>query len=263
MAKRKKVVYYDDPLRDDFSRSTLKDRDLGGYRFLNTNPIFVFFSYLIYFLIAVPVLYLISKIFFGAKVVGKKKLKALKGKGAFFYGNHTQEADGFFVQAMLTRSRRTYILAGRAALSLKGLGWLLKMLGVIPIPKTPSEHLEFTKAIEYRHKRRDHIVIYPEAHIWPYYTGIRPFGEGSFVYPSKLLAPVVPICMTYRRRKIFKNGKPRITIHVGNIIYPDETLPIAERAKRLRDETYLYMRETAYSLDNYEYISYVRRSQPK
>jgi hypothetical protein len=48
------------------------------------------------------------------------------------------------------------------------------------------------------------IMIFPEAHIWPYSTHIRPFGDESFVYPAELGAPVLAIATTYRPRKIFK-----------------------------------------------------------
>lgn len=258
--KEKKVVYYTDLLNDDFAGTGLETKPLkANYHYVNKNPVYKFFSYLIYFLIAFPILYVVGKVWRGVRVKGKKNLKVLKGQGAFFYGNHTQIVDAFMVQAYLVPTRRTYIIADRAAFSIRGLRWLLKMMGMLPIPGNGEETSEFLKAIEYRHSRTDHIVIFPEAHIWPFYTGIRPFKGNSFIYPARLLAPVVPMCVTYRQRKIFKNATPRMTLHVGEVIYPDSSLPLPERCKALRDKCYAYMVDVAGDLDNYEYIEYRKK----
>ncbi len=257
---KERIIYYSDPLNDDFAGTGLKRVHLKkNYHYTSRNVFYRFVSFLVYYLIALPVLYVAGKFWRGIRVKGKKRLKALKGKGAFFYGNHTQIADGFMVQVYCVPWRRTSIIADRSAFAIKGIGWLLKMMGMLPVPETVGETMAFMKAIEDLNKRKNHIVIYPEAHIWPFYTGIRPFKENAFVYPSQLLAPVVPFCVTYRKRKIFRNKSPRMDIHIGQPVYPDASLSIHDRAKALRDRTYDFMVETASSNENVEWIKYVRK----
>ena len=41
---------------------------------------------------------------------------------------------------------------------------------------------EFRKAIAYRVGQNQSVAIFPEAHVWPYYTGIRPFSDASFQF---------------------------------------------------------------------------------
>ncbi len=45
------------------------------------------------------------------------------------------------------------------------------------------------------------MTIFPEAHVWPYYTGIRPFGEAAFHYPVATGKPVYTMTVTYQRRR--------------------------------------------------------------
>ncbi len=261
MAKEKKTIYYTDPLNDDFSPAHLTKQHLKeDYVYYRGNIFYRVISAIVYFGIALPILWLVGKLWRGVRVKGKKRLKkALKGKGAFFYGNHTHFVDAFLVQAYLTPSRRTYIIAGREALDLKGLVWLMKLVGILPIPETIGQTAKFLNTIETLNKKKYNISIFPEAHIWPFYTGIRPFIASSFVYPAKHNAPAVPFCVTYRRRKIFKSLPPLMTVHVGPIIYPDLTLDMKERVHKMRDEAYSFMVETASQPDNYEHIRYLRK----
>lgn len=45
---------------------------------------------------------------------------------------------------------------------------------------------EFNNAIEARLSKKHPIVICPEAHVWEYYTRIRPFADTSFRFPARL-----------------------------------------------------------------------------
>ena len=106
------------------------------------------------------------------------------------------------------------------------------------------------------------MCIYPEAHIWPYYTHIRPFRAGSFAYPAECGVPVVPYVVTYRERRVFKKLPPCITVQVGKPIAPDPAARSnsAER-HRLRNAAYAFMHETAEQANQPEYIRYVPAEQ--
>ena len=67
-------------------------------------------------------------------------------------------------------------------ISLKGTGTLVEMLAAIPIPSNVAGMKNFLTTIQKKIDKKSSITIYPEAHIWPYYTKIRPFKDVSFKY---------------------------------------------------------------------------------
>lgn len=103
------------------------------------------------------------------------------------------------------------------------------------------------------------MIIYPEAHIWPYYTKIRPFIDGSFGYPVKFNAPSIPIITVFKKRKFFK--KPKRVILIGKYVMPKEDLKVNENKKYVRDEIYKEMCELASKYNQDEYIKYIKVSE--
>jgi 1-acyl-sn-glycerol-3-phosphate acyltransferase len=155
--------------------------------------------------------------------------------------------------------RKTYVVANQAVTSIFGIRWFVMMLGALPVPENPEEVKKFLEALECHYRHRDVIMIFPEAHIWPYCTRIRPFADGSFNYPAQLNAPVVAMCTTFRQRKLFRHLPPKVTIHISDPYYPDLTKNLGERTKILRDQVYEFMEDTSASLDNYEFVSYYKK----
>ena len=71
-------------------------------------------------------------------------------------------------------------------------------MGAIPLPTKISGMRKFYDAVEHYHKSSN-ITIFPEAHIWPYYTGVRPFSDASFAYPVQMQAPVIAFFVAYTK----------------------------------------------------------------
>lgn len=256
---KKQTIYYEDLLNDDFAGTKIKHKPLPArFRYVHNDPFSIVIGFVLYYFIAIPILWCYAKISRGVKISGKKNIRSLKRQAVFFYGNHTQIEDAWIVQAFF-RLRRSCIIADQDATSIPGIRYLLKLLGCLPVPETPSEHEKFVAAIQYHVKKRHGIVIYPEAHIWPYCTRIRPFGEAAFTYPAELNVPVVPFCVTYRKRKVFKNASPRMTVHIGKPIYPDMGKSIPERKQILRDRVYDYMVDKSAEDENVEWVRYVKK----
>ena len=161
------------------------------------------------------------------------------------------------MQVYVSRFKRTYIVANQDATSIKGIRHLVKMLGCLPVPSNIEESKKFKAAVEKLIKKKKAISIYPEAHIWPYYTHIRPFKDDSFVYPAELLAPIIVTCTTYRKRKVFKKKPPLITIHVSKPFYPKPNQTVPERKAYLRKKAYEFMRDVSFEEENVEYCEYV------
>ena len=108
-------------------------------------------------------------------------------------------------------------------------------------------------------RKKNVVTIYPEAHIWPYYTKIREFSEGSFIYPVKFNAPVFAVTNCYKKRLIGK--KPRIVSYVDGPFYPSKDLSRKEAMIELKDKVYNAMVERSEKESNYEYITYIKNEK--
>ena len=58
--------------------------------------------------------------------------------------------------------------------------------------------IAFNEAVDKRLAQKNCLVIYPEAHVWPYYTGIRKFpaGDKSFKYAVRNKLPIFTMTTT-------------------------------------------------------------------
>ncbi|MGN0453416.1 MAG: 1-acyl-sn-glycerol-3-phosphate acyltransferase, partial [Ruminococcus sp.] len=205
-----KIRYYKE-FTDDFEETADQDYKLPeDYRYIRRDFLSRFLSGLIYSL-AIVFGGLYCRIFLHTKYKNRKAYKSVKGEGVFVYSNHTQPVGDVFLPALGAFPRRIYVVVSPANLKLPVLGRILPYLGALPLPATLGKMKEFTEAMRVRiEKEKKTVVIYPEAHVWKYYTGIRPFSEVSFKYPVKLNAPVFAQTVTYTKRRFGR--KPRATI---------------------------------------------------
>jgi 1-acyl-sn-glycerol-3-phosphate acyltransferase len=133
-------------------------------------------------------------------------------------------------------------------------------LGAWPLADTLKGTMRLLEAIQKMLGRHQVIAIYPEAHIWPFYTKIRPFPATSFQYASRNGVPAVPIVTTYRHpRGLFAAyRKPLMDVHIGEPIYPLAMFDIKENALRMHAHTISFMRCYATDESNvalYEYVN--------
>lgn len=170
------------------------------------------------------------------------------------YANHTQAFEDTFIPSLANYPKRNFLIVNPENISLKGTGWIVEMLGAIPVPSTVEATKWFLKEIEKRINQNHSITIYPEAHIWPFYIGIRNFKSVSFKYPVKLDKPVYSITNTYQKYGR-KNDKIQIVSYIDGPFYPDKSLKIKEATEKLRNEVYDQMKERSKN-SNIEYIKY-------
>lgn len=250
--KKQQILYYSS-FEDDFFQVGEKYTLVENYKYTKTNPIYKMWSSLLYGL-ALIFSTIYCRLFLHVRFVGTKKFRKQKG-GFFIYGNHTQPIGDVFNPALACFPKRIYTIVSAANLHLPVIGKLLRPLGALPLPDTISGMKEFNKALENRVKKGNPIVIYPEAHLWEYYTKIRPFSEASFYYPVKLNAPVFAMTTTYQKRKFGK--KPKITTYIDG---PFEVMQGTkkEQATYLCNHVYETMQMRAEN-SNCEYIKYVKK----
>lgn len=253
----KKVIYYEDALNDDFAGNDIQVTPVpADFPFAIRNPFWRILECILYRLIATPLVFLIGKLGFGLKIKNRKALKALRGKGYFLYGNHTQNMMDAYTPTLAVFPRHAHIVTGPAAVSIPVVRRFVQLLGGIPLPGSVKGYRPFLEALHLRIEQKRIVTIYPEAHIWPWYTGIRPFPDSSFAYPVRENAPVVAFATTFRKRKVFKRLWPCLTVTLSEPFYPDPSLSAREAKKKLRDEVYSFLCKTAAAPDNYVYYEY-------
>lgn len=255
--KEQKVYYYSDELNDDFAGTHIKRRSLPeDYVYLNKGFGGFLKRVFIYRLIVFPLLSLYNKLIKRVKYVNKKAFKGYKKRACFMYGNHTSMIVDAFNPSYLAFPRPADIIVNPDATSIKGLGWLIKTLGGLPIPDGYAGMKKFNAAVAEAVECRHWIAVYPEAHIWHYYTGIRPFPATSFAYPVKLGTPVFSYTLTYKKRR--HSDYPRYVVYIDGPFFPDTGLPYKQAVQKLRDEVYAAMYARA-QLSDCEYIRYEYR----
>ena len=97
------------------------------------------------------------------------------------YGNHTQPFADTFIPSRINYPKRNFFIVNPENVSMKFLGNIVQMLGAIPIPTTTKAMPNFLDSINKKIDKNYSITIYPEAHIWPYYTKIRPFALSLWI----------------------------------------------------------------------------------
>lgn len=250
-----KTIYYKDERNDEFSGIVRKTICIDeNYRYINKNKIWNLLSKIVYCVFALPIAYLYTKIKFGFRIENKKILNPYRKQGYFLFGNHTQVPGDGFIQALVSFPKKNYVVVNADNVSLKGTEQFMLMVGAMPLPTTMRGYKNFLDALHERCKQGKSIVIYPEAHIWPYYIGIRDFPQTSFNYPIRENKPVFAFTTVYKRRKYRKI--PRIIVKVDGPFLADQDLPRKEAEKKLRDQVYDTMVKRSKE-SNCEYIRYV------
>lgn len=251
--EEQKIFYYED-ITDDFMETKKQNYILpDDYEYLPKG---------IWFKIKASICYFLARIFANiycrlglhVSIKNRKVLKKLKGTGYFIYGNHSNPLSDVFTPGLVA-DRRIYTICSPANFGIPIIGRFLPELGGIPLGKNLEQKKKFRECIDIRIEEGKCVVIYPEAHLWPYYTDIREFSNKSFKYPAELNKPIICMTTTYQKRK--KGKKPKITVYVDGPFYPDKKLSIEENKEKLRNDAYKVMKErvknTTY--EGYKYIS--------
>ncbi len=254
----KKVIYYQDELNDEFSTAKIIPRKIDEhYCYIHKNPLWNIVSFILQNGLSMPIKILYAKIKFKIQYVGRWKLKDSKKKGYFIYANHTQPFADTFIPSIANYPKRNFFIVNPENVSMKGLQTVTEMLGAIPVPGNKTAMKNFLAILQKRIENKSSITIYPEAHIWPYYTKIRPFKEVSFKYPVEFDKPA--FCMTNTYQAYGKNkNKVKIVTYIDGPFFADKELNKKMAQKNLRDKIYNCMVERSKN-SNIEYIKYLKK----
>ena len=250
----KKIIYYKDELNDDFASTIKKVNPLPeNYCYVSKNPLFKLFSFVIYRLLARPLVWCYTVVKFRHKYVNKKAINKLRS-GCMIYGNHVTVVGEAFIPNLISIKKRNYIVTGKETNSLTCILPLLKALGNIPLGQTPAQQCRMYRCIKQRLREGHTVTVYPEAHIWPYYTGIRPFAADSFRVAAMCNVPVFSMTKCFQKKRLGKT--PKVVTFIDGPFYPKQGLTHAQNAQYLRDVVYEKMIERAQAHSTYVYYEY-------
>ena len=258
--QERKIIYYSDELNDDFAGTNINQQKLPeDFKYINKNFFFRLGAVILHWIVT-PIIWCMTKIIYHQKFVNKRALKRAKKTGYFVYGNHTNGMLDAYVPTLLNFPKNTYIIVNPDAVSIKGIKNIVLMLGALPLPNSMGLTFKFMSAIKERVNKKGVIMIYPEAHIWPYYTDIRNFRSDSFVYPVETNKPVFCFTNIYKKRRFSK--KPKVITYVDGPFLPDPTLTKKENITNLRNRVYDVMKRRIQTNPKYEYkYTYIKKEE--
>ncbi|MBR2499354.1 MAG: 1-acyl-sn-glycerol-3-phosphate acyltransferase [Clostridia bacterium] len=182
----------------------------------------------------------------GLRIYGKKNLK--KHKKAFKNGcitisNHVFMWD-FLCVSRAMRPRLGNFPAWKT--NLEGAnGPLIRMAGGIPIPTGNMRAMvKFKYAMEEVLEKGKWLHFFPEGSMWFFYPDLRPLKKAVFKYAVKYDKPLIPMAMSFRKRKgITKlfTKKPCVDLHIGEPLFVDKTVPTEQAIEKMHKEAYHVM----------------------
>ena len=254
---KRKTFYFTDPVNDDFAGTNVKRKPLkDDFVYLSKNLFFKVFSFVTYRLIATPIVFLINKLFYHETIIGRKKLKKYRKNGYFLYANHVHVPADAYTPSLVTFPKKAYILVNPDATSIPVVSTFVKAFGGLPVPDSPKLYRAFKKSIDELAERKKVVTIYPEAHVWPYYTGIRPFKDASFKYPAEHDKPIFVFTRTIKKKKF--SSRPKFVVYVDGPFFPEKENTVKQNQRLLRDAAYRAMLErsanSTYQVNEYVYL---------
>ena len=196
------------------------------YKYVPTNIFFRIISWIVYYIIAVPILSILLKLVYDLKIEGKENIKNLQG-GAITVSNHVLVLDCAMVGLAVCGKKKIFYTTQSESFQIPFVRKLIKLLRAIPIPKGVKNKERMVKEISNLLKDKKFVHFYPEAILYPYCNKIRHFKNGAFDLAIKNDVPVVPIVIKFRQpkgiRKILKRKKDA-TLKILEPIYFENIL---------------------------------------
>ncbi|WP_143461389.1 lysophospholipid acyltransferase family protein [Levilactobacillus enshiensis] len=181
------------------------------------------------------------------------RLKIAGQRGYVLYGNHTQPTGDVLMPYYLGDRQRFNVLASPANLGIPILGSVICLGGALPTPQGLQQMRTFNAIVTDKLRAGEWVVIYPEEHVWPYYTGIRPFNLSAFHFPVAAQVPAYCLTVTYHKR--WWRRRPKRVAYVDGPFEPDRNLSPKQQQHQLADQIQTCMTKRAAS-SNAIYIDY-------
>ena len=173
-------------------------------------------------------------------------------KGAVITCNHFHPMDSFIMQRVFDDSKhpkKMYrVIREGNYTSFPGFyGFLMRNCNTLPLSSNMQTMKKFLTAVKTVLDQGNCLLIYPEQSMWWNYRKPKPLKPGAFDMAVKNHAPVVPCFITMEDTdKLDADGFPvqAYTPHLGQPIWPDETLSRREAREKLKEQTEAFCRQT-------------------
>ena len=216
-----------------------------NYEYVSKDIIFNTFSDILYYLIAYPILKVLTKIVYDLKIEGRENIDFLE-KGAISVSNHVLFLDCAMV-GLAWGLKRVYYTTLEGSFKIPFVRKLIKLLRAMPIPEKIKNREYFLKAVDEVLSNGDYVHFYPEAALFPYYKKIRNFKNGAFSIAIKNNVPIVPMVFTFREpkgiRKIFKKKKDVTLKILKPVTISEEGLNQKQKEELLKNKVHTMMED--------------------
>lgn len=190
------------------------------------------FSTFFYYAIAVPLLYLWTRLVLGVRAEGRHRLPP---GGALTVCNHVHLLDSALV-ALAVFPRRVVFTSAPINLENPWYGGLVRLLGGVAVPTSPARLPQFFAELELFLAKGRIVHFFPEGDLKPYDTSLRDFKRGAFHLAAQARVPVIPISIRFTPPtgvgRLFRR-KPTMVVVLGEPIAPTAADPRDDRRIRM------------------------------
>lgn len=146
-----------------------------------------------YHAVAVPLLFIACKVWFGHRVEGAPRSSLPQG-GYVVVANHVHYLDCVLI-ALAVWPRRVVFLVDRCNWDHPVIGVFMRLFECIPTGETLARTRTMLKAVGEVPRRGGVLAVFPEGERTNYHRGLGEFRPGAFSVASHAGAPVVPVVL--------------------------------------------------------------------
>lgn len=216
-------------------------------------------AYQLTFLVADLVSRAYLRFWLHARIIGKGKLRTCGRHPYFVYANHTQPFGDITLTVRMNWPHRTSAVVATANMGIPVIGRILHHFDFLAVPKTDPQRRDYKKAMTQLVHDGVSFQIYPEAHVWPYDTRIRPFTDTSMRYPVRFHTPSFTATTTYQHARF--GSRPKATVYIDGPFFPRVRGSEEECKHDLWEQIRAAMIERS-KASTYDYYSYRRADTP-
>jgi 1-acyl-sn-glycerol-3-phosphate acyltransferase len=186
-----------------------------------------------YYVIAIPLLFLWTRVILGVRSEGATRLP--RAGGVLTVCNHVHPLDSALV-AIAMFPRRLVFTSAPVNLQNRWYGGLVRLLGGVAVPSTAAELPRFFSELELFLAKGRVVHFFPEGELKPYDTSLRDFKRGAFHLAAQARVAVVPLSIRFTPptgvgRMVRR--KPTMVVVSGEPIVPTTTDPRSDRRIRM------------------------------
>jgi len=195
---------------------------------------------------------LLSALYFGLRVTGKKNTQILKKQGCITISNHCHYFDTVF-SGLVIFPQRLYISVAQRNYEVPIIRRILRIVRAFPIPASPLSGLKMIATpVGEALKRGHHVHFLPEGDLVYLSQEIYRFKPGAFYLSYFHQAPILPMVHILTRRCLFGKEQsphwPKMRLVIGEPFFPpplraDGSLP-KEELHAMMEKSATWMEDT-------------------